>query len=69
MADFSPPLASSVFEFSKHYVPQIQSQTMQPLVNLLKHKFISKICGPIIEIEHLWVCTKFMCLHYIGLTL
>ena len=64
MADFPPLLASSVFDFSKHYVPQIQSQTMRhPLVNLLKHNFISKICGPIIEIEHLWVCTKFMCLH------
>ena len=22
-----------------------------------------KICGPIIEKEHLWVCSKFMCLH------
>ena len=21
------------------------------------------MCGPIIENEHLWVCTKFMCLH------
>ena len=27
------------------------------------HNFISKICGPIIRNEHLWVCTKFMCLH------
>ena len=21
------------------------------------------MCGPIIENEHLWACTKFMCLH------
>ena len=46
MADFSPPLASSVFEFSKHYVPQIQSQTMQPLVNLLNTTLFQKHVDP-----------------------
>ena len=25
-----------------------------------QHNFILKICGPLIEIEHLWVCTKFI---------
>ena len=28
-----------------------------------QHNFVLKTCGPIIENEHLWVCTKFICLH------
>ena len=56
MADFPPLLASSVFELQKYDVPEIKSETMG-------HTLILKVCGPIIKSEHLWVYTKFMCLH------
>ena len=59
MADFPPLLASSVFDLLKHDVPQIKSHTMrQELMNLINTTLLKKICGPIIENEHLWVCTK-----------
>ena len=51
MADFPPLLASSIFDLYKQETPQIKSQTM-------RHD-----CGPIIENEHLWVCTRFMFLY------
>ena len=36
MADFPPPLASSVFDLKKHNVPQIKSQTQrQALMSLV----------------------------------
>ena len=31
------------------------------LMNLVNTNLF--VCGPIIENQHLWVCTKFMCLH------
>ena len=40
---------------------KIKSQTMVNLLNTIL--FQKYVFGPIIEIEHLWVCTKFMCLH------
>ena len=33
------------------------------LINLADTTLFKKMCGPIIEDDHLWVCTKFMCLH------
>ena len=45
MADFPPLLASLIFDLYKQETPQIKSQTM-------RHN-----CGPIIENEHLWVCS------------
>ena len=63
MADFPPLLPSSVFDLSKQDVHQIKSQTIQhALMNLVDKLFLKKTCGPIIGNEHLWVCTKFMCL-------
>jgi hypothetical protein len=33
------------------------------LMNFVNSTLFQKTCGPIIENEHLWVSTKFMCLH------
>ena len=52
MADFPTLLASSVFDFQKHYVPHIKSQTMQhALVNLLNTTLFQKYVDPQLELS------------------
>ena len=64
MADFLHLLASSVFLFIKTWcISHLISDLAARIDEFSYHNFILKICGPIIENEYLWVCTKFMCLH------
>ena len=64
MADFPLLLNILVFDLKKLDAPQIKSQTMgHTLTNLVNKTLFEKICEPIIKNEHLWICTKYMCLH------
>ena len=52
MADFPPLLFILVFDLLRLDAPQIKSQTLRhALMNLVKHHFILKMCGLIIEIS------------------
>ena len=47
MADFPPPVTFSVFDFKKHEVPQIKSQTMRhSLMNLVNTTLPQKYGDP-----------------------
>ena len=56
MADISLLFASSGFDLTKHDVPQIKSHNM-------RHALMNLVNTTLFEKKHLWVCTKFMCLH------
>ena len=44
MADFPPLVASSVFDFKKHEVPQIKSETMRDtLMNLVNRTLFKNV--------------------------
>ena len=56
MADYPTLLASSILDLCKQETPKIKSLAMQhTLINLFNTISFKKICGPMIENEHLSV--------------
>ena len=61
MAEFPPCLT---FWLIKTLYHKLKSDLAARTDEFIYNNFIWIICGPIIKSQHLWVCTKFLHLHF-----